>query len=61
LGSFGLRALSNVPAGPGRTALGKSGEGWDTAYACLFPASNGAKYVTAHDVVVDGGVTAKFS
>jgi NAD(P)-dependent dehydrogenase (short-subunit alcohol dehydrogenase family) len=41
--------------------MGHMGEGWDTAYACLFLASDEAKYVTAHDLVVDGGVTAKFS
>ncbi len=40
--------------------MGHMGEGWDTAYACLFLASDEAKYVTAHDLVVDGGITAKF-
>jgi NAD(P)-dependent dehydrogenase (short-subunit alcohol dehydrogenase family) len=41
--------------------MGHMGEGWDTAYACLFLASDEAKYVTAHDLVVDGGLTAKFA
>ena len=41
--------------------MGHMGDGWDTAHACLFLASDEAKYVTAHDLVVDGGLTAKFS
>ena len=40
---------------------GHMGTGWDTAYACLFLASDEAAYVTAHDLVVDGGITAKFA
>jgi NAD(P)-dependent dehydrogenase (short-subunit alcohol dehydrogenase family) len=39
--------------------MGHMGDAWDTAYACLFLASDEAKYVTAHDLVVDGGLTAK--
>jgi NAD(P)-dependent dehydrogenase (short-subunit alcohol dehydrogenase family) len=39
--------------------MGHMGTGWDTAYACLFLASDEAKYVTAHDLVVDGGLIAK--
>jgi NAD(P)-dependent dehydrogenase (short-subunit alcohol dehydrogenase family) len=39
---------------------GRMGTGWDTAYACLYLASDEAAYVTAHDLVVDGGITAKF-
>ena len=41
--------------------MGHMGTGWDTAYACLFLASDEAKYVTAHDLVVDGGLIAKFA
>jgi NAD(P)-dependent dehydrogenase (short-subunit alcohol dehydrogenase family) len=37
------------------------GDGWDTAHACLFLASDEAKYVSAHDLVVDGGLTAKMA
>ena len=40
---------------------GKMGDAWDVAYASLFLASEEAKYVTAHDLVVDGGMTAKMS
>jgi len=39
--------------------MGHMGSGWDTAYACLYLASDEAAYVTAHDLVVDGGITAK--
>jgi NAD(P)-dependent dehydrogenase (short-subunit alcohol dehydrogenase family) len=41
--------------------MGHMGDAWDTAHACLFLASEEAKYVTAHDLVVDGGITAKFA
>jgi NAD(P)-dependent dehydrogenase (short-subunit alcohol dehydrogenase family) len=41
--------------------MGHMGDGWDTAHACLFLASDEAKYITAHDLVVDGGLTAKFA
>lgn len=40
---------------------GKMGTAWDTAHACLFLASDDAGYVNAHDLVVDGGLIAKFS
>ena len=38
---------------------GKMGDAWDVAYAALFLASDEAKYVTATELVVDGGLTAK--
>ena len=38
--------------------MGHMGEGWDVAYAALYLASNEAKYVTAADLVVDGGLIA---
>ncbi len=37
---------------------GRMGTAWDTAYAALFLASDEARYVTGHDLVVDGGLTA---
>jgi len=40
---------------------GKMGDAWDVAYAALFLASDEAKYITATELVVDGGITAKFS
>ena len=40
--------------------MGKMGEAWDVAYACLYLASDEAKYVTGAMLVVDGGLTCKF-
>ena len=41
--------------------MGHMGTGWDTAHACLFLASDEAGYITAHDIVVDGGLIAKIA
>ena len=38
--------------------MGHMGDAWDVAHAALFLASDEAKYVTAAELVVDGGVTA---
>ena len=40
---------------------GRMGDAWDVAHAALFLAPDEAKYVTATELVVDGGLTAKFS
>jgi len=40
---------------------GKMGDAWDVAHASLFLASDEAKYVTGHCLVVDGGLTCKFA
>jgi NAD(P)-dependent dehydrogenase (short-subunit alcohol dehydrogenase family) len=37
--------------------MGYMGNAWDTAYAALFLASDEARYITAHELVVDGGLT----
>lgn len=38
--------------------MGRMGDAWDVAHAALFLASDEAKYVTAAELVVDGGVSA---
>ena len=41
--------------------IGKMGDAWDVAHVWLFLASEEAKYVTGALLVVDGGLTCKFS
>jgi NAD(P)-dependent dehydrogenase (short-subunit alcohol dehydrogenase family) len=38
--------------------VGHMGDAWDVAHAVLYLASDEARYVTATQLVVDGGVTA---
>jgi len=40
--------------------MGHMGDAWDTAHAALFLASDEAKYITATELVVDGGLSARF-
>jgi NAD(P)-dependent dehydrogenase (short-subunit alcohol dehydrogenase family) len=42
-----------------RIPLGFMGDGRDTAYAALFLASDEARFITATEIVVDGGMTAR--
>jgi NAD(P)-dependent dehydrogenase (short-subunit alcohol dehydrogenase family) len=37
---------------------GKMGDAWDIAHAVLFLASDEARYITASEILVDGGLTA---
>ena len=48
---FVARRHAQVPAG-------RMGDAWDVAHAVLFLASDEARYVTATEIVVDGGITA---
>ena len=36
--------------------MGRMGDAWDVADACLFLASSAARWITGHNLVVDGGV-----
>ena len=38
--------------------MGRMGDAWDVAHCVLFLASDEARYVTATEIVVDGGLTA---
>jgi NAD(P)-dependent dehydrogenase (short-subunit alcohol dehydrogenase family) len=40
-----------------QSPTGQMGNGWDTAYAALFLASDEARYITGAELVVDGGLT----
>jgi NAD(P)-dependent dehydrogenase (short-subunit alcohol dehydrogenase family) len=42
----------------GQVPMGQMGTAWDVAHAALFLASDEARYVTATEIVVDGGLTA---
>lgn len=41
--------------------MGHMGDAWDVAYAALYLASDEAKYVTGIELVVDGGITLKYT
>jgi NAD(P)-dependent dehydrogenase (short-subunit alcohol dehydrogenase family) len=41
--------------------MGHMGDAWDVAYAVLFLASDEARYVTGVELLVDGGITLKYS
>lgn len=39
---------------------GRMGSAWDVAHACAFLVSDAAAYITGTEMLVDGGITAKF-
>ncbi|MCC0014258.1 MAG: SDR family oxidoreductase [Rhodobiaceae bacterium] len=41
--------------------MGHMGDAWDVAHAALFLASDESRYVTGIELVVDGGITLKYS
>lgn len=41
--------------------MGRMGTAWDVAHACAFLASDAASYVTGTELVVDGGLTGKYT
>ena len=42
-----------------QSPMGRMGDAWDVAHAALFLASDEARYITAAELVVDGGLSAK--
>ncbi|MBC6404400.1 MAG: SDR family oxidoreductase [Rhodospirillales bacterium] len=57
--SYGGDAESLVQQRNALCPTGAMGDAWDVAYAALYLASDEAKYVTAAELVVDGGITAR--
>jgi NAD(P)-dependent dehydrogenase (short-subunit alcohol dehydrogenase family) len=51
-------AESLIAARHRQVPIGRMGDGWDVAHAVLFLASDQAKYITATELVVDGGLSA---
>ncbi len=41
--------------------MGRMGDAWDVAHAALFLASEEARYITGTELIVDGGLTAKYA
>jgi NAD(P)-dependent dehydrogenase (short-subunit alcohol dehydrogenase family) len=50
-----------VEARAAQCPMGHMGDAWDTAHAALFLASDEARYITATELLVDGGVSAGFA
>ena len=50
-----FRRLRRAPAP--QVPMGHMGDAWDVANAALFLASDESKYITAQQLVVDGGIT----
>jgi NAD(P)-dependent dehydrogenase (short-subunit alcohol dehydrogenase family) len=51
-------AQALVAARHASVPMGRMGDAWDVANAVLFLASDEARYITATQLVVDGGLTA---
>ncbi len=61
-GAYGLGGIEEmVRKRDAMVPVGKMGDAWDIAHAALFLASDEAKYITGVSLVVDGGLTCKFS
>jgi NAD(P)-dependent dehydrogenase (short-subunit alcohol dehydrogenase family) len=56
-GVYPEQAEQTRAARDARCPTGKMGDAWDVAYASLFLASDEARYITGHCLVVDGGLS----
>jgi NAD(P)-dependent dehydrogenase (short-subunit alcohol dehydrogenase family) len=45
----------------GQCPMGHMGDAWDVARAALYLASDESRYTTAAELIIDGGITAKFA
>jgi len=59
LGAYGTDVDAMIAKRDAQCPMGHMGTAWDVAYAALFFASDESKYVTATELVVDGGISAK--
>ena len=59
MATYGGEADKMIAARDALCPTGKMGDAWDVAYAALFLASDEARYITATELVVDGGLSAK--
>jgi len=53
----GLSSLEDLNERDSRSPTGKQGDVWDVANAAIFLASDEARYINAHLLVVDGGLS----
>ena len=51
-------AASLIESRNAQVPIGRMGDAWDIAHAVRFLVSDEARYITATEVVVDGGLTA---
>jgi NAD(P)-dependent dehydrogenase (short-subunit alcohol dehydrogenase family) len=55
---LGADAAEFIAARHAAVPIGRMGDAWDVANAVVFLASDEARYITATQLVVDGGLTA---
>ena len=60
-GAYGGSRAEMIRRRAAMVPMKRMGTAWDVAYAALFLASDEARYITGAQLVVDGGVTGKFS